>query len=217
MKRTNAGGDLDRFSEVGSAQLRASPSGRGELIRYLHLPRPVRRSYRSRVSDSLRARELAGDCPVVLGLVRLACCRACQRCRGDAGAGEALKRRLRESIGLDHDWSFRWCAMAAGVRGGPGAPGKGKQVSNPTNANTFPSSVVTVCSERRGPGAVPVSGFRRLFTAIVDGSGLEVRECDVPLVSGESAGAGARCGCPGQDGCAGCVVRPLARAFWRQS
>jgi hypothetical protein len=35
--------------------------------------------------------------------------------------------RLREDIGLGHDWSFRWCAVAAGVRGGPGAPGKGNR------------------------------------------------------------------------------------------
>ena len=31
------------------------------------------------------------------------------------------------SIGLGHDSSFRWCAVAARVQGGPGAPGKGKQ------------------------------------------------------------------------------------------
>jgi hypothetical protein len=49
------------------------------------------------------------------------------------------RSRGRLRIGLGHEWSFHWCAVAARVRGGPGAPGKGKLASDPPNTNTLPS------------------------------------------------------------------------------
>jgi hypothetical protein len=70
-------------------------AGRGKLIGYSRLPQPMRSSYRSRVSDSLRVRELAGDCPVVLGLVRLACCRAGQPGQG----GSTLRQEAGTAAG----------------------------------------------------------------------------------------------------------------------